>query len=218
MLSHLNNFINRSTDHKPFDIPIDFTLPVRKPLPKGEFSDIITSYNKLKAEKNSKKADSKSVVNESKTIVSHALSRTKVPPPNDDSFVANKMKSKEADVTFNELQATLERKELIGKLDAYQRSILEQLRKDEDEKHVDIMEEDTTSLDEIIDLVEKKHSSTGCVSTVMKELSKDVNFLTYPEKIRIPRGKFKRGCTYKLNDCYYDESGLFLYRVPGMEQ
>lgn len=218
MLSHLDNFINRSTDYKPFDMPVDFKLPVRKPLPKGEFSDIITSYNKLKAENNNRKTDSESVVNESKTIVSHALPRIKVPPPKDDSFVANNTKSREVDVTFNELQATLERKELIGKLDVYQRSILEQLRENEDKKHVDMMEEDTTSQDEIIDLVEKKHLATGCVNAVMKELSRDVNFLKYPEKIRIPKGKFKRGCTYKLNDCYYDDSGLFLYRVPGMEQ
>lgn len=216
MLSHLNNFINRSTDHKPFDMPIDFKLPVRKPLPKGEFSDIITSYNKVKAEtNNSRETNSKSVVNESKMIVtSHALPPIHVSPPKDDSFVVNRKESRKADVTFNELKATLERKELIGKLDVYQRSILEQLRKDEDEK----IEEGTTSLDEIIDLVEEKHLPTVRVNTVMKKLSRDVNFLMYPEKIRIPKGKFKRGCTYKLKDCYYDDSGLFLYRVPGMEQ
>lgn len=38
----------------------------------------------------------------------------------------------------------------------------------------------------------------------------------YPEKIKIPKDKYKKGFTYKVNDCYYDDDGEFLYRVPGM--
>ncbi|GBP34428.1 Neugrin [Eumeta japonica] len=38
----------------------------------------------------------------------------------------------------------------------------------------------------------------------------------YPERIRIPKSARKRGATYKVNDCYYDDDGRFLYRVIGM--
>lgn len=36
------------------------------------------------------------------------------------------------------------------------------------------------------------------------------------EHIRIPRRLQKEGATYKMGDCYYDDDGEFLYRVPGM--
>lgn len=40
---------------------------------------------------------------------------------------------------------------------------------------------------------------------------------SYPERIRIPKKAYQRGVTYKVNDCYYDDDGRFLYRVPGLE-
>lgn len=36
------------------------------------------------------------------------------------------------------------------------------------------------------------------------------------DHIKIPKKLWKEGATYKLNDCYYDDDGEFLYRVPGM--
>lgn len=44
--------------------------------------------------------------------------------------------------------------------------------------------------------------------------SKDV--MDYPERIRIPKKAYKKNATYKVNDCYYDHDGRFLYRVLGM--
>ncbi|XP_045776033.1 uncharacterized protein LOC123874594 [Maniola jurtina] len=38
----------------------------------------------------------------------------------------------------------------------------------------------------------------------------------YPERIRIPKKAYQRGATYKVNDCFYDYDGRFLYRVIGM--
>lgn len=38
-----------------------------------------------------------------------------------------------------------------------------------------------------------------------------------PERIRVPADKWKEGCTFKIGDCYYDDDGEFLYRVPGMK-
>ncbi|XP_065086999.1 uncharacterized protein LOC135708787 [Ochlerotatus camptorhynchus] len=36
------------------------------------------------------------------------------------------------------------------------------------------------------------------------------------ESIQIPRKLYKKGATYQLDDCFYDDDGEFLYRVPGM--
>ncbi|CRL04574.1 CLUMA_CG017643, isoform A [Clunio marinus] len=36
------------------------------------------------------------------------------------------------------------------------------------------------------------------------------------EKIKIPRSIWKKDKTYKVEDCFYDDNGEFLYRVPGL--
>jgi len=38
----------------------------------------------------------------------------------------------------------------------------------------------------------------------------------YPLAIRIPKKVWKEGYTYRVNDCFYDDNGDFLYRVPGL--
>jgi hypothetical protein len=38
-----------------------------------------------------------------------------------------------------------------------------------------------------------------------------------PERIRVPANKWQKGCTFKIGDCYYDDDGGFLYKVPGMK-
>lgn len=38
-----------------------------------------------------------------------------------------------------------------------------------------------------------------------------------PDRIRVPANKWQKGCTFKIGDCYYDDDGGFLYRVPGMK-
>ncbi|KAG7300227.1 hypothetical protein JYU34_015790 [Plutella xylostella] len=52
--------------------------------------------------------------------------------------------------------------------------------------------------------------------TNYKEEEKIVAVASYPERIRIPKKAYKKGATYKVNDCYYDDDGRFLYRVIGM--
>ncbi|XP_050535600.1 uncharacterized protein LOC126902401 [Daktulosphaira vitifoliae] len=52
-----------------------------------------------------------------------------------------------------------------------------------------------------------------------KEASHLINNMTeYPLAIRIPKNVWKEGFTYKVNDCFYDDNGDFLYRVPGLKK
>ncbi|XP_017786957.1 PREDICTED: neugrin [Nicrophorus vespilloides] len=62
--------------------------------------------------------------------------------------------------------------------------------------------------------VAKYVNRKGSISVLEKN---DNKHLVYPERIIIPEKQRKRGSTYKLYDCYYDDDGTFLYRVPGME-
>jgi hypothetical protein len=48
------------------------------------------------------------------------------------------------------------------------------------------------------------------------ETSSD-NGVDPPGRIQVPAEKWKKGCTFKVGDCYYDDDGTFLYRVPGMK-
>lgn len=50
-----------------------------------------------------------------------------------------------------------------------------------------------------------------------KEVSKFIDTINdYPLAIRIPKKVWKEGYTYKVKDCFYDDNGDFLYRVPGL--
>ncbi|KAG8265953.1 hypothetical protein J6590_082279 [Homalodisca vitripennis] len=38
-----------------------------------------------------------------------------------------------------------------------------------------------------------------------------------PNKISIPKEQWKQGKVYRVNDCFYNDKGNFLYRVPGLK-
>ncbi|XP_025205232.1 uncharacterized protein LOC112601704 [Melanaphis sacchari] len=50
-----------------------------------------------------------------------------------------------------------------------------------------------------------------------KEVSNYIDTINdYPLAIRIPKRVWKEGYVYRVNDCFYDDNGDFLYRVPGL--
>ncbi|KAJ8714604.1 hypothetical protein PYW07_002829 [Mythimna separata] len=68
-----------------------------------------------------------------------------------------------------------------------------------------------------MELFHETHKEKGIVEYKTKtEDPKEI--MNYPERIRIPKKAYKKGATYKVNDCYYDHDGKFLYRVLGMSQ
>lgn len=52
--------------------------------------------------------------------------------------------------------------------------------------------------------------------TEFKPTENNVMKVDYTKRIRIPKRAYKKGATYKIDDCYYDDDGKFLYRVLGM--
>lgn len=55
-------------------------------------------------------------------------------------------------------------------------------------------------------------------TVTIKEFDKEqIQIQEIKDRIYIPRKAYKRGAVYKLNDCFYDDDGEFLYRVPGLD-
>ncbi|XP_044259266.1 required for respiratory growth protein 9, mitochondrial [Tribolium madens] len=112
---------------------------------------------------------------------------------------------KSKNVTLEQLQMKLvKRAESGGEIDQDEKYIITNVKKEE--KKVEIKQD-------LVDLSQNKYQ-TG-VQHHKKE-PKDLSHLNYPEFITIPKSVHKKSSIYKLNDCYYDHDGEFLYRVPGM--
>lgn len=55
------------------------------------------------------------------------------------------------------------------------------------------------------------------LDTSIKVWNKKVDTeLSYTKPIKITKQLYKPGMTYRISDCYYDDDGEFLYRVPGV--
>ncbi|XP_011260724.1 uncharacterized protein LOC105254002 [Camponotus floridanus] len=56
------------------------------------------------------------------------------------------------------------------------------------------------------------------VDTSIKIWSKKIDAeCDYAKPIKISENLYKPGMTYRINDCYYDDDGEFLYRIPGVQ-
>ncbi|XP_011634356.1 uncharacterized protein LOC105425333 [Pogonomyrmex barbatus] len=60
-------------------------------------------------------------------------------------------------------------------------------------------------------------SDDNLLDTSIKVWNKKVDTeLNYAKPIKIAKHLYKPGMTYRISDCYYDDDGEFLYRVPGV--
>ncbi|XP_063709316.1 uncharacterized protein LOC134837854 [Culicoides brevitarsis] len=103
-------------------------------------------------------------------------------------------------------------------------------------------QDDPVEVDEPIEATEKKEiqvrqnpAGTGIVQKSQKIASKSIDFPKkyevgvlsqknlnsmyiepIQERIKIPKKLWKKNATYKYKDCFYDDDGELLYRVPGL--
>ncbi|XP_028132357.2 uncharacterized protein LOC114327848 [Diabrotica virgifera virgifera] len=200
LVEHLNKFTNRKVnvqlENKKKEI-------VNKPKIQSEFSEIITGYQRLKNKVDTEK-DEVVEVNLSKNFKSRESleKNTYLPIKKED------IKDKRP-ITLTQLKDNIERKASRGLgLSAEEENIYVNTHQQEEDVVV-LNKEDVSVIPE-----NKYTNNAGCSLTVKTE--KDYSHLIYPEKIVIPKKLIKKGYTYRLNDCYYDYDGEFLYRVPGM--
>ncbi|XP_066252533.1 putative neugrin-like protein DDB_G0288135 [Euwallacea similis] len=195
---HLNKFSDRRlTLHNSF-IP-STTLSIG-PKKGGEFSEIITSYQNLRNNTN----EEISIEDE------NSRDRDELNATLNQTY---KTKNRSRGVTLRQLEKDVARKAKEGRVSLEERLIIEQSG----------FNKVTQNNGQIIQLQPDEENLvkyTGSQSRVnlAEKKMQDVSHLIYVEKIKIPPDIYKKGYTYKMNDCFYDSDGLFLYRVPGMIQ
>ena len=200
---HLIKFTNRKLN-------VDFcrrpNTDTKKEIPKvkGQFLEIISSYERLK-NKNMKDEVTESddaFRTEFEQKKSQRETYTLTAP---DEYVDKRH------VPLSVLVDKLEhKKEVSDRLNEDEELMLYQLKHKADNLPKKTVENPT------VDVSKYKAGTTNL--TTVSQNAKDYSFLDYPQKITIPREIKKMGYTYKLNDCFYDSDGLFLYRVPGMDK
>lgn len=160
---------------------------------KTEFSDIITSYEKLMAKNNE---EQKEDLTEKVKLLGDG-----------NEFYASEHRSRRR-ITLPQLkkdiETAVERGRYISETD---KLILSEVKTEDSRNEIVELKQDLSAIQQR----HEKPSGVGYLKT-----QRDYSCLEYPLKVTIPKKVYKRGCTYKLNDCYYDDDGMFLYRVPGM--
>lgn len=71
---------------------------------------------------------------------------------------------------------------------------------------------DLTSVDKNSNQIQKYASKKSGLTTSKKEILPKIQ-----HRIQIPKRLHKKYAVYKLYDCFYDDKGIFMYRVPGLE-
>ncbi|KAF2900049.1 hypothetical protein ILUMI_06133 [Ignelater luminosus] len=210
LVEHLQKFTNRELSSKPFEIPSEFKSTTTKSLIAPnikigtEFSEIISSYKRLKNKgDNDKIKDDFNFTNKNSKVQK---------APKTDTYVLNdKTRINRRHTTLSSFKEKIEKLDREGKALVEEKIILDALK---EEKLTENTERSIQPVVQVDQLDKYPSSKNSTVITKFDENRKQL--MDYPEKIIIPKNKFKRGYTYKLNDCYYDDDGEFLYRVPGM--
>lgn len=210
LVEHLQKFTNRELNFKPFEIPEEFKQNNTKSLVVPniklgtEYSEIISSYKRIK-----NKADN----DESKENVNTKRSSKVQKVPETDTYVLNdNTRLNRRHATLSSFREKIEKRNREGKAFAEEKIILDALKEDHLTANTEPSLQPTIEVDQALNRYPTSKNNMGI--TKFDENQKQV--MDYPERIIIPKNKYKPGYTYKLNDCYYDDDGEFLYRVPGM--
>lgn len=201
LVEHLRKFTSRSKIYKSIDSSsvMREVVNISNRSPRGEFSEIISSYQKLKNPDNTENRKAEQFF--------QPLKPTN-PTSDKDTYLTTDVYSKNM-VTLSSLEQKIQKRASKGaNISEEDKVILLQSRK------ATVSSQPAPVFNEVdlTAIMENKYETR----TVIRKAERDYSHLIYPEKIIIPKDKVKRGMSYKLNDCYYDSDGTFLYRVPGM--
>lgn len=193
---HLKKFTDRDLSIGKYDAYLSAknnkkVLYTGKPM-KTEFSDIITSYEKLTNKNKPEDTDS-----------STEIKLLDNPNKTDTKYSRNHRQ-----ITLPELKKQIETAVQKGReVSDTEMLILKEVKTEDSRNEIVELQEDLSA-------IQHRYEKPSAITT--SKPKKDYSFLEYPLKINIPKQVQKQGCLYKLNDCYYDDKGEFLYRVPGM--
>lgn len=220
--SFFSNIIKNSTDKKSvMENKLISSQNINKDINKDKKNFNITEKKDIKLFKETNDSMNicltKKYNTEEKTLLFEEFMKNKLNNPNEISYeekialtniYKKYIESKNSeDISFNimnsiEKDSTIEKKniDITKNLSKYKNSILN-IKTDATEFKLTTKLNDNISLD-----------------TYIKERNSfmDTNF-EYSKRIKIPQNVYKQGMTYRIKDCYYDDDGEFLYRIPGLK-
>lgn len=229
---HLKKFSNRNFDSikNAYAQIKDDQFEFKFPEPKNkEFLHILTSCKRNKTKKEQmidqddlKQIDANENVDHSALQLSKKLRKRNV--------TFNQL-VKKTGATFTEaneemhLQVSLPQQDNLTKVDSKPSTLIQHTSNDVNEI-TDVenapeteIEPETETETETIDLTLTESNTTSQIVqkySMKKGYSKSEMVPIIRHKIVIPSKLRKKGTTYKLYDCFYDDRGMFMYRVPGL--
>lgn len=203
---HLNKFVQRNVDRGDAEIRPKFAVkPLYeiRPLPEGEFSAIITSCKKYQ-QKHQEDSESQQVLlaedNENLPDNMHAPYVSQHMPKQDTFLLPGSVQNTQH-ATLSEIKRQAKGPSITSNRDRE-------------------LQGEVTALDlgtGIVDKLENIHKKYETAPyTESSNDARDAKKEDIKEFIKIPKKLHKKGSTYQVDDCFYDDDGEFLYRVPGM--
>uniref|UniRef100_A0A182PSF8 Uncharacterized protein n=1 Tax=Anopheles epiroticus TaxID=199890 RepID=A0A182PSF8_9DIPT len=195
---HLQKFMQRDMDKVGHWQPKMETKPLYeiRALPEGEFSAIVTSCKKYQTKEKDKESQ-QTLLGEESDHSEDGQPQLSHHAPKQDTFLLGDV--------HNTQHVTLAEIKRRGELTypSTERSV-------EDSSKLEL---DTGIVDKLENLHKKYETAPYAESQFDTD---DARKEDIKELIKIPKKLYKKGGTYQLDDCFYDDDGEFLYRVPGM--
>lgn len=225
LVEHLNKFSGRSYDvqstaysAKPDQTEFQFPQPKTK-----EFSHILLSCKKLTDKSKEDETEMIKSKESEMALTEGHFDPTNIPAkPNDenDSILLEKIKYRKYQ-TIEEFDKMKNKNAKVTKSAADERPFNSAPLMNEMEIKVAARNPNGTG---IVDMNNREFLKTlynvkkyeTKQSVVKYKESNAINVDVVKEKIYIPRKLYKKGKLFRLRDCFYDDQGDFLYRVPGL--
>lgn len=196
---HLKKFSGRTLQTNVFRSKVTSVVSApNESTPREDFVKILTSCKKHKQRNAVQPEDTDSI------------GLSEIPTSQDDTFLLGKVKRtkplmfRELDVAVDNSPSAKNEKRSIHNPFVNPRQSIEDESSERPPSHLTLTAQD---------FVPKYEMTTTQPSE--SEFRK-LTMVAIRDYIKIPKHMWKEGATYKLNDCYYDHDGEFLYRVPGM--
>ncbi|XP_049276534.1 uncharacterized protein LOC125760437 [Anopheles funestus] len=198
---HLIKFMQRNIEkvHEQRNMPESKALYEIRPLPEGKFSAIVSSCKKYQSMKKHNESQQPRLGenNDQSERSHHPQPQITQRAPEQDSFLMGNV--------TNTQHATLA--EIKSRWDP---SLTDDRKSSEDNLELDL----GTGILHKLENNHKKYEKVALADSVYDSRNEKQDCIK--EVIKIPKKLYKKGATYQIGDCFYDDDGEFLYRVPGM--
>ncbi|XP_052888943.1 uncharacterized protein LOC128297355 [Anopheles moucheti] len=199
---HLNKFMQRNVDKVNELRPNCESKPLYeiRPLPQGDFAAIVTSCKKYQSMKRDNESQQPLLMDDndrSQRSDTHQPHLTQHTPGQQDSFLLGDVHNRQH-VTLAEIKSRGDP------------SFADHRTPADDNLELDL----GTGIVKKLETIPSKYESVALADSVYDARGEKQECVK--EFIKIPKKLYKKGATYQMDDCFYDDDGEFLYRVPGM--